>query len=65
MNAVKELRRRDRGERDLLGGVRGNDAIPVESPALRGDQHTRIDQRRHGDFGSLGWLRVIAASTFQ
>ena len=65
MNAMKKLRRRDRGERDLLRGVRGNDAITVESPALRRDQNTRIDRRRHGDFGSLGWLRVIAESAFQ
>ena len=65
MNAMKELRRGNRGERDLLRGVRGNNAIPFESPALRGDQNTRIDQRRHGDFGSVGWLRVIAARAFQ
>jgi hypothetical protein len=45
--------------------VRGDDAIPVESTTLRRDQNARVDQRRHGDFGSLGWLRVIFASAFQ
>ena len=65
VNTMKQLRRRDGGEGNLLRGVGGHDTIPVESATLRRDQNARVDQRRHGDFGSLGWLRVIAASAFQ
>jgi hypothetical protein len=57
--------RRNRSESDLLLCVSGDDAISVESAMLRRDQNPRVDQRRHGDFGSFGWRRVIAASAFQ
>jgi len=62
---MKELRRCDRGKSDFLGCVCGYDAIPTEPAALRRDQNARVDQRRHGDFGSFGWRRVMVASAFQ
>ena len=54
VNAVKKLRRRNRGERYLRVRVIGDDVAPIETTAFGGNQDTRIDQRRHGDFGSLG-----------
>lgn len=65
MDAVQELGRGDRRDGDLLLGVRGDDLVPVEPATLGGDQQTGVDQRRHRDFGSPGWRRVMASRVSQ
>ena len=65
MNAVKMLRGGNRGERDFYLRVVDDDVVPIETTTLGGNQDTRIDQRRHGDFGSLGWRLVMTATVSQ
>ena len=54
VNAVKKLRGGNGSERDLYLSVIRDDVVPIETTTLGGNQHAGIDQRRHGDFGSLG-----------
>lgn len=65
VNTVKKLRGRNRGERHGRVSMERNRVVPVETATLGSDQHTRIDQRRHGDFGTLGWRLVMAATVSQ